>query len=98
MLKVKFVRGKDMETLEANVNEFLALLSSEAVRDIKPDGASALILYECEEAWKNRMCCECQYWDDGGETTTSGICHECGQRRRFNYKACECFKDVRGCE
>lgn len=97
MLQVKLVQGKDMETLENNVNRFLASLSSD-VKDIKVDGATAFVLYELEELWKDRMCCECQYWDDGGETGVTGICHECGQRRRFNYKACECFKDIRGCK
>ena len=95
MLQVKFVEGKDRETLENNVNEFLASLSFE-VKDIKPASHSVMILYEMHEEWKDRMCCECQLWDDGGETTTSGICHECGKRRRFNNKACKCFKDIRG--
>ena len=97
MLQIKFVEGKDIQTLENNVNEFLASLTSE-VKDIKTENGMATILYEVFEAWKNRMCCECQYWDDGGEPTTSGICHECGQRRRFNTRACKCFKDVRGCK
>lgn len=97
MIQIKFVQGKDIQTLENNVNEFLASLTSE-VKDIKTENGTATILYEVLEAWKNRMCCECQYWDDGGEPTTSGICHECGQRRRFNTRACKCFKDVRGCK
>jgi len=80
MLQVKFLKGKDTETLENSVNEFLASLSSEAVKDIKPDG---------------RLCCDCQLWDDGGEPTTTGLCHQHGQRRRFNYPSCEFFKDVR---
>ncbi len=95
MLQIKYVQGKDVLTLEKNVNEFLASLTSE-VKDIKTENGMAVILYEVMEDWKKRMCCECQYWDDGGETTTSGICHECGQRRRFNAKACKSFKDVRG--
>ena len=95
MLQIKYVKGKDIETLEKNVNEFLASLTSE-VKDIKTDQNMAVILYEVLETWKNRICCECQYWDDGGETTTSGLCHDCGQRRRFNSKACKHFKDVRG--
>ena len=62
MLRIKYVQGKDIQTLENNVNAFLASLTS---------------------------------WDDGGETTTSGLCHQCGQRRRFNNKACRSFRDVR---
>lgn len=94
MLQIKYLQGKDIETLEKNVNEFLASLTSE-VKDIKTDQNMAVILYEVMETWKNRICCECQYWDDGGETTTSGLCHDCGQRRRFNNKACKNFKDIR---
>ena len=95
MLQVKFLKGKDTETLENSVNEFLASLSSEAVKDIKPDGLTTLILYEFKQAWEGNLCCDCQHWDDGGETTTSGLCHQHGQRRRFNYPSCEYFKDVR---
>ena len=100
MLQIKLVQGKDIKSLNDAANEFLAVFDEDAVKDIKVDYDKliALIQYVANEEWKSRMCCECQYWDDGGEPTTSGICHECGQRRRFNYKACECFKDVRGCK
>ena len=95
MLQIKFVQGKDLLTLESSVNAFLASLSSEEVREIKREESLVTILYERKDAWVGMMCCDCQHWDDGGETTTSGICHECGKRRRFNCKACEFFKDVR---
>ena len=96
MLQIKFVEGKDIETLENSVNAFLAYLSSEEVKDIKREGCLVTILYERKDAWVGMMCCDCKYWDDGGEPTTSGLCQECGKRRRFNCKACEFFKDVRG--
>lgn len=95
MLQIKFLQGKDLLTLEEGVNEFLASLSSEEIKDIKREECLVTILYERKDAWIGMMCCDCQFWDDGGETTTSGICHECGQRRRFNAKACKSFKDVR---
>lgn len=98
MLQIKYVQGKDMQTLENNVNAFLASLTFEEVKDIQHGDGIVTILYERKGAWIGMMCCDCQFWDDGGETTTSGICHECGQRRRFNAKACKCFKDVRGVE
>ena len=98
MLQIKFVQGKDMETLENNVNAFLASLSSDEIKEFKREDCLVTILYERKDAWIGMLCCDCQYWDDCGEPTTSGICHECGQRRRFNAKACECFKDVRGCK
>lgn len=98
MLQIEIVTGMTTEEIKGNVNRFLTTLQDEAVKDIKVDAAEgiATILYVIQEEWKKRMCCECQYWDDGGETTTSGLCHQCGQRRRFNYPACKCFNDVRG--
>lgn len=98
MVQIKLLEGVDIRSLNDACNKFLAGIDEDAVRDIRADYKEmvALIEYVTEEIWKKRMCCECQYWDDGGETTTSGICHECGQRRRFNAKACKCFKDVRG--
>lgn len=98
MLQIEIVTGMTTEEIKSNVNRFLTTLQDEAVKDIKVEAAEgiATILYVIQEEWKKRMCCECQYWDDGGETTTSGLCHQCGQRRRFNYPACNCFKDVRG--
>lgn len=98
MLQVEIVTGMTAEEIKANINAFLATLQEDAVKDIKVEASDgiATILYVIQDEWKKRMCCECQYWDDGGETTTSGICHQCGSRRRFNYPACKCFKDVRG--
>ena len=98
MLQVEIVTGMTAEEIKRNVNVFLTTLQDDAVKDIKVEASEgiATILYVIQDEWKKRMCCECQYWDDGGETTTSGICHQCGARRRFNYPACECFKDVRG--
>lgn len=97
MLQVKLLQGKDTQTLESNVNEFLASLSSEAVKDIKTDGLTALILYEFKDAWEGQMCCDCRYWDDSGDCESLiGLCQECGGRKRFSQKACPKFKDVRG--
>ena len=98
MLQIEIVTGMTSEEIKRNVNRFLTTLQDDAVKDIKVEASDgiATILYVIQDKWKKRMCCECQYWDDGGETTTSGICHDCGARRRFNYPACEHFKDVRG--
>jgi len=96
MIQIKFVQGKDLMTLEKGVNEFLASLSSEEVKDIKREDTLVTILYERKDAWVGMMCCDCKYWDDGGEPTTSGLCQECGKRRRFNAKACDRYQDVRG--
>ena len=97
MIQIKFLQGKDLETLENNVNEFLASLSSEEIKEFKREDCLVTILYERKDAWIGKMCCDCKYWDDCGDTsTTSGLCQECGQRRRFNSKACDRYKDLRG--
>ena len=100
MLQIKFVQGKDIESLNDAANEFLASFDEDSIRSIgiDYDKMIALVQYVANAEWKKRMCCECKYWDDGGEPTTSGFCQENGRRRRFDYKACECFKDVRGCK
>ena len=98
MIQIKLINENEIVALEAATNEFLQTIDTESVKDIKYDFEEmvAIIHYVLVEEWKNHMCCDCQYWDDGGETGVSGICHENGQRRRFNYKSCKCFKDVRG--
>lgn len=96
MIQIKFVQGKDLLTLETSVNAFLASLSSEELKDIKREDCLVTILYEKKDAWVGKLCCDCKYWDDGGEPTTSGLCQECGKRRRFNAKACDRYQDVRG--
>lgn len=96
MLQIQIIKGDSPEELTKKANEFLATIDGDAVKDlnISPFG-ECVIQYVIKEAHVGRMCCECQYWDDGGETTTSGLCHEHGRRCRFNCKACTSFKDVR---
>lgn len=98
MVQIKIITVKELATLDAEINGFLATLKDDAAPSINIDIEKGVgtIIYTVNAEWKGRLCCECQYWDDGGEPTTSGLCHECGKRRRFNCKACECFKDVRG--
>lgn len=98
MLQLKTVIVKSIEDLDTSVNEFLSTIESDAFRslEVKEEKGLAFILYEAKESWKGRMCADCQYWDDGNSSdSVSGICHECGGRRRFNCKACDRFKDVR---
>ena len=99
MLQVKVISTVQVTDLESSINEFLTTVDTESVKDISVDvlDSTAVIQYEIVEEWKNALCCDCQHWDDGGSTSNvSGLCHECGQRRRFNCKACKQFKDVRG--
>lgn len=98
MLQIKLVEGKDSTELNNNTNEFLATIQSEAVKDITVDvpNMTAIIQYILEEKWKGHLCCDCQHWDDGGSLeSVTGLCQECGGRRRFNNKSCPQFKDVR---
>jgi hypothetical protein len=98
MLKLKTVFFSSVKEIDASVNEFLTTIDEDSFRDlkVKEDKGIAFILYEAKEAWKDRMCSECQYWDDGNSSdSVSGLCHECGGRRRFNCRACDRFKDVR---
>ena len=97
MEQIKIIREMSKESLSNQTNAFLATLEEGALKDIIPQGNdSIIILYEVIEQWRKRMCAECKYWDDGGHTdSVSGICHECGQRRRFNCRACKSYKDVR---
>lgn len=100
MLQVKIVQECEVADLNKSINDFLATIKSEDVRgDIKVDMSQmiAVIEYEVKEAFANRKCYDCKYWDDGGDTSsTSGFCTECGGRRRFNCNACKAFVDVRG--
>ena len=98
MLKVKIIDAVTRHSLEEGLNDFLASITSEEVRNIVYDfpNCTVAIEYEAKEAWAKALCCDCQYWDDGGSVeTTNGLCQECGQRRRFNCKACKHFKDIR---
>ena len=98
MLHIKTVFFSSVKEIDASVNEFLDTIETESFRsiEVKEEKGMALILYEVKEEWKNRICYECKYWDDGGSTdSVSGLCQECGGRRRFNCKACNRFKDVR---
>ena len=96
MLQVKILKPDEID-LETSINAFLSTMDPEAVKDIKVDNTGAMVIYEVKEAWCNALCCDCQHWDDGGNVeSVSGLCQECGIRKRFNCKACKHFKDVRG--
>ena len=97
MLQIKTFSGLT-ESIDDQVNAFLKTLKSEAVKDIDVrETGFAVIQYEIKEEWTDRICSECKYWDDGGSVeAVNGLCQERGGRRRFNCRACERFKDIRG--
>lgn len=99
MLQVNIVEGMNKDELMEAINDFLKTIDDEAVKDIKVNETTwtAVIQYKVIKQWTKEKCYDCKYWDDGGEpSAVSGLCHECGQRRRFNCKACEKFFDIRG--
>ena len=100
MLQIKILQGKDIGDLNERVNEFLATVKSDAIKDnidFDIPELVAIIKYELLEQWYGRLCSECKYWDDGESSdSVSGLCQERGCRRRFNAKACERYQDVRG--
>lgn len=99
MLQVKSFTLKSIAELDNTVNTFLKTIPEENIKSIsiKEESGFVLIQYSIAEEWKKALCCDCQYWDDNGDVeSTSGLCQECGMRKRFNCKACAKFKDVRG--
>jgi len=98
MILIKTVFFSSLKDMDTAVNEFLSTIGDDSFKDIKVEDEKgfAVILYEAQEEWKDRMCSECKYWDDAGQSdSVSGLCHECGGRRRFNCRACDRFKDIR---
>ena len=101
MLQVKIIQENELDSLNRSVNEFLATIHTDKPIDIKWELQDipfiAIIQYEHKEPWMDEKCYDCKYWDDGGDSAAvSGLCRECGGRRRFNCKACSAFKDMRG--
>lgn len=101
MVQIKFIEGDTLTSLERSINSFLAGITAEDLRDIsynlEVDTKTAIIEYVAQEAWKKCLCCDCQHWDGGDDTSSViGLCQMCGKRKRFNNRACDCFKDVRG--
>ena len=99
MLKVKIIDAETRHKMEDELNEFLSSLTSKDIRNITYDFSNftVAIEYELTDAWKDMICADCQHWDDGNSCdSVIGVCQECGGRKRFNCKACERFKDIRG--
>ena len=97
MLQIKTFITKQIEESDNNVNAFLSTLPAESVKSVETKASGfVVVLYEVKPEWDGRLCCDCANWDDtGSANAVSGLCQECGGRRRFNCKACERFKDIR---
>lgn len=98
MIQIKIINSENLEKLNDSINSFLAGISNDSVRDISVDLNSliGIIQYDIKEEWLSQMCCDCQHWDDSGQSSSVvGLCQICGGRKRFNSKACSEFVDVR---
>lgn len=98
MLQIKTFTVDNSHMLDDLINDFLGTLKSEAVKNIYVrETGFAVVQYEIKDIWEDRLCSECQYWDDSGTSdAVVGLCQEKGCRKRFNCRACERFKDIRG--
>lgn len=98
MLQIKTFITKSVEENDNEVNAFLSTIPAEAVKKVETKEAGfVVVLFEIKDEWADRLCCDCAHWDDSGSAdAVSGLCQECGGRRRFNCRACNRFKDVRG--
>lgn len=99
MLQIKIVSGMTAEELTNAANEFLVTLPEDSVKEVDTSAAAeghVTIKYVVKSAWDDMLCGDCCYWDDNGNPEAlSGLCHECGGRKRYNCKACNHFRDVR---
>lgn len=96
MLQTKFVLGSDLIDLNETLNEALSNIKSENINiKYELDKILAIIEYEIEEAYKGRLCCDCAYWDDIGNSSLANFCTITGKKMRFNCHACPKFKDLR---
>ena len=94
MLQIKTIMSS-LSDMDAKVNEFLKTIPEDNVRSIEVNDGFVLIQYIVEETWQKNLCCDCQLWDDT-EGSTVAFCQAKGIRKRFNCKACNQFKDIRG--
>ena len=92
-MQVKFIEGVTLESLEREINDFLAELSEDPKSIMYNfDNLSAVIEYN--NVRKGAICCECAFWDDGGShDALIGLCQRCGGKRRFSDKSCNKYED-----
>ena len=96
MLQVKFIEGFSADDMTQKVNEALSEINSEDVTIIPIDKRSVVIQYETAAEYSKRLCSECRFWDDNGDTSSlSCFCTIKGKRMRYNCKACSEYKDIR---
>ena len=96
MIKIKIVEGFSAEDLTRKLNEALREIESEPKITYYESKWAAVIEQAVEEAYKDRLCCDCIYWDDkGNNQSLNGFCTLTGKRMRFNCRACKQFKDLR---
>lgn len=95
MIKTKFIEGTDRDDLERKLNQALEEIESEPKIKYFESKWMAVIEETIEEAYKGRLCCDCSFWDDVGNSSLANFCTITGKKMRYNCKACRRFKDLR---
>lgn len=97
MKKVKICEGFSYSDLEKKVNEALSEIKSDKVDIVylPTDKHAISIEYEIHEAYQDRVCCECAYWEDTGHYSLVNFCVLTGKRKRYICPACADYKDIR---
>ena len=93
-MQVKIITGNTLSELEDGVNSFLSSLKCDPKNvQFYLDNQSAVVEYEnvCKG-----ICCECMFWDDGGDFEARiGTCQMLDIRKRFGDNSCNHFTDRR---
>ena len=94
-MRVKIVSGTDYAELETKLNDYLSTIDhSDAKINYQLD--KMVIIVEHEEKQVVCRCCDCQYYDKGGDYRGAwGLCQKKGVRTRFSEIKCDYFTDVR---
>lgn len=94
--KIRLVEGTSIKELEVNANEALDSIESENI-DIKYMLPEKVIILEYDYKPIKLTCMDCRFYDPNATVAKAwGICQCKGERKRFNEKSCEDFKDLRG--
>ena len=95
MLKTKFISGHDMEDLERKLNRALEDIEEKPNIRYYESSWVAVIEMEIVPEYVGRLCCDCAFWDDTGNSSLSCFCTQNGKRMRYYCRACKLFKDLR---
>ena len=94
-MRVKIVVGTDYADLQNQLNDYLESLDRTPAT-VRYELDKLIAIVEHEEKKIVSRCCDCQFYDAGGDIRGAwGLCHRKGIRTRFSEKKCECYMDIR---